>query len=130
MSGIVELERLLKSLTPRLSETEYVFCSLQGDTECENLDPLATFHEDEGLSLVITRHNAEQAGIGFEGTFRLITLKVHSSLEAVGLTAAVANKLADKGISANVIAAYYHDHILVPTDQGANALAALQELST
>jgi len=128
MSGIVELEILLKSLSPSLSETEYVFCTLHENSDCEHLCPLATFHEDEGLSLVISRNKAEQACIPFERTFRLITLKVHSSLEAVGLTAAVSSALAMQGISTNVIAAYYHDHILVPAHQALDALAALNKL--
>lgn len=65
----------------------------------------------------------------FEGSFRQITLTVHSSLEAVGLTAAVSTKLAAKGISANVIAAYYHDHIFVQTAKAELALSVLQEFS-
>lgn len=63
----------------------------------------------------------------FEGSFRQITLTVHSSLEAVGLTAAVSTKLASKGISANVIAAYYHDHIFVQSSKADAGLLALQE---
>ena len=81
------------------------------------------------MSLVITREVAEEADIVFDCTFRLISLRVHSSLEAVGLTAAIAGKLASKGISANVIAAFHHDHILVPTRQAEDALAALKEIS-
>jgi hypothetical protein len=130
MSGIVELETLLKSLSPDLSNTEYVYCSLPAHADFERLEPLATFNEAEGVSLVITRDAAERAAIVFEKTFRLITLKVHSSLEAVGLTAAVAGKLAEKGISANVIAAFYHDHILVPADRALEAIDALAELRT
>ena len=80
------------------------------------------------MSLVISRDAAKEAGIAFDCTFRLISLKVHSSLEAVGLTAAIAGKLASKGISANVIAAFYHDHILVPSRQAEDALAALKEI--
>jgi hypothetical protein len=130
MAGIVELETLLMSLAPDLSDTEYVFCSLPERADFQQLKPLATFAEEEGVSLVIARDAAERADIAFEGTFRLITLKVHSSLEAVGLTAAVAGKLADQGISANVIAAYYHDHILVPADRALEAVEALIELGT
>ena len=53
MSGIVELEKLLRSLSPRLSETKYVCCTFQGNPACENLEPLATFREDEGLSWLL-----------------------------------------------------------------------------
>ena len=130
MSGIVELEILLKSLSPKLFETEYIYYSHKEGSNWEHLEPLATFREQEGLSLIISRETAEREGFHFYKTFRLISLKVHSSLEAVGLTAAVADKLASKGISANVIAAYYHDHLLVPTHQALDAMAALEELNT
>ena len=78
--------------------------------------------------MVLEESTAVRAGLSFSGTFRQITLTVHSSLEAVGLTAAVASKLADRGISANVIAAYYHDHIFVQSDMAVSALKALSEL--
>ncbi len=60
---------------------------------------------------------AEKAQLAYESKFNQITLTVHSSLDAVGLTAAVATKLASYGISANVVAAYYHDHIFVQTEK-------------
>ena len=129
MSGIVELDTLLKSLSPDLSGTEYVFCSVPPHPNLEQLQPLATFCEKEGVSLVISRETAERAAIAFDGTFRLISLRVHSSLEAVGLTATVAAALAKRGISANIIAAYYHDHILVPAERALDALDALAEIA-
>jgi hypothetical protein len=78
---------------------------------------------------VLEKAKAQQAGLKFEGTFNQITLTVHSSLEAVGLTVAVSTKLASKGISANVIAAFYHDHIFVQSAKAESALLALQEFS-
>ncbi len=129
MSGIIELDTLLKSLSPDLSNTEYVFCSLPPHPNLKQLQPLATFCEKEGVSLVIPRETAERAAIAFDGTFKLISLRVHSSLEAVGLTATVAAALAERGISANVIAAYYHDHILVPAERALDALDALAEIA-
>lgn len=94
-----------------------------------HLEPIATFKELEGLTLVLTKDKADNAGLNYEGVFRQITLTVHSSLDAVGLTAAVSTKLAAKGISANIIAAYYHDHIFVSSEQAEQALLALKELS-
>ena len=61
---------------------------------------------------------------------RCITLTVHSSLEAVGLTAAIATELAGLGISANVVAAYYHDHVFVPCAQAEQAVAGLAALGS
>lgn len=130
MAGIVDLGELLKDMTPEIQNGEYVFCTVSGELfEFLHLNPLAHFAEPEGLTLVLSVEAAQKANLPYEGTFKQITLTVHSSLEAVGLTAAVANKLTSHGISANVMAAYYHDHIFVQSKQAAAALAALQELS-
>ncbi|MEZ9133107.1 ACT domain-containing protein [Vibrio breoganii] len=130
MSGIKELDQLLKSMKPHLVDGEFVFCTVEGKlSDYVELDPVGTFIEPEGLTLVLERSVAEQHQLSFDGAFRMITLTVHSSLEAVGLTAAVSTKLAEKGISANVIAAYYHDHIFVPAAKAELALQALNEFS-
>lgn len=130
MSGITELDQLLKSMEPKLLTTECVFCTVSGSlVDYISLNPIATFCESEGLTLVLEKGIAEEAGIQFEGVFRQITLTVHSSLEAVGLTAAVSTKLASRGISANVIAAYYHDHIFVQSAKAEIAISALKEFS-
>lgn len=112
MAGIVELDELLKSMTPEIQHGEYVFCSVKGNfSEYEHLNPLASFVESEGLTLILAAGAAEKAGLAYESKFKQITLTVHSSLDAVGLTAAVASKLASCGISANVVAAYYNDYM-------------------
>ena len=118
MNGIVDLKTLLKSMSPQLCEHEFVFCSVTGEIgDYQHLNPKATFTEAEGLTLILTKQSAINAGLNIDPVFKMITLDVHSSLEAVGLTAAVANKLTEHGISANVVAAYYHDHIFVPVDK-------------
>ncbi len=130
MTGIIALDELLRSIQPQLNAEEYVFCTVPGSlAQYLELKPIATFAEVEGLTLVLKKMDAQRAGLRFAGSFRQITLTVHSSLAAVGLTAAVSAKLASKGISANVIAAYYHDHIFVPTADSEAALSALQEFS-
>lgn len=130
MSGIKDLTNLLHSMHPKLVEGEFVFCTVSGEIkEYVALNPVATFIESEGLTLVLQKSAAQSAGLSFEGTYSQITLTVHSSLEAVGLTAAVASKLASKGISANVIAAYYHDHIFVQANKAKAALLALEEFN-
>lgn len=85
--------------------------------------------EGEGGSLVVEQAVADEAGLPYEGTFAWITLQVHSSLQAVGLTAAVSSALAEKGVPCNMLAGFYHDHILVPSDRVIDALAVLQNLS-
>ncbi|MGR6834158.1 ACT domain-containing protein [Aliivibrio wodanis] len=130
MSGITDLDELLRSMNPKLIESEFVFCTVSGVlTDYVELNPVATFIESEGVTLVLKKSVAEKAGLSFDGTYNQITLTVHSSLEAVGLTAAVASKLASKGISANVIAAYYHDHVFVQTSKAEAAVSALKEFS-
>ncbi|HCE1908433.1 TPA: ACT domain-containing protein [Vibrio parahaemolyticus] len=130
MSGITCLDELLRSMSPKRMESEFVFCTVSGVlTDYVDLNPVATFIESEGLTLVLEKSVAENAGLSFDGIYNQITLTVHSSLEAVGLTAAVASKLASKGISANVIAAYYHDHIFVQSGKAEAAVSALEEFS-
>jgi len=130
MSGIKELETLLQSMSPELQAGEFVFCTVKNSlSEVVPLQPIATFMEQEGLTVIVEKQQAEQANLEFDGVFKLITLTVHSSLDAVGLTAAVATKLAEHGISANVVAAFFHDHIFVQTDKAENAMAALKEFS-
>ena len=131
MSGILKLEELLKTMSPELQAGEYVFCTVKGDlSDYVHLNPIASFIESEGLTLIMKDDVATKEGIDFDGRFKQITLMVHSSLSAVGLTAAVSNKLTEHGISANVVAAYYHDHIFVQSEKAQEALAALQEISS
>lgn len=128
MPAITDLDILLKSMSPELIEGNYVFCTVNGPLlDYLALDPIATFHEKEGLTLVLAEHKAKEAKLDYDTVFCLITLSVHSSLEAVGLTAAFANKLTSYGISANVIAGYYHDHIFVQKHKVDAAMKALKE---
>lgn len=130
MTAITDLDILLKSMSPELIEGDYVFCTVEGGlAEYVHLNPMATFREKEGLTLVLTKEVATQAQLSFDGVFSMITLSVHSSLEAVGLTAAFATKLGSYGISANVIAGYYHDHIFVQKHKADAAISALKEFS-
>jgi len=132
MSGITELKQILNQLEPELSDREFVFCTFKDQLygDLSQLNPVATVQEAEGLSLVIEKDIAQANGIAFESGFRRITLNVYSSLEAVGLTAAVAGLLAAQDISANLIAGYFHDHIFVPASRAEEALALLDKLGT
>ncbi len=130
MLGITDLDMLLASMSPKLMDGEYVFCTIKGKlSEYVQYNPLATYQESEGLTLVLTLEEARRGDFEFNGVYRLITLMVHSSLDAVGLTAAVASKLKSYDISANVIAAYYHDHIFIQKEKAELALEALKEFS-
>ena len=126
-----DLERLWANLAPSLEPGEFVFCHLPdaGQAELVELRPLASFMEAEGLSLILSRESAGSAGLDWSGTYRLISLGAYSSLDAVGLTARVSAVLAEAGIPANVVAAYHHDHVFVPTDMAEQALGALRDRS-
>jgi hypothetical protein len=130
-SGQGDLPALLKHLAPEMAASEFVFCTVVegASRDFSPLYPVGTFREAEGLTLILERARADGAGLAYEGVMRRITLSVHSSLEAVGLTAAVSGALAEAGISANVVAAYYHDHIFVPADRAEQALVVLEGLS-
>ena len=128
MDGESELDALVAGLGPDLRPGEFVFCRLRSAGELPPGVALATFAEEEGTTAIVPRPDAERAGLRRSGPFRLITLRVRSSIEAIGLTAAVAGALVRRGIPANVVAAFHHDHIFVPADRAAEALAALRAL--
>lgn len=125
MSGEVDLTRLLATMDPSRRPGEYVFCvepdgGIPGDVVVQ-----ASVVEAEGRSVVLRRDDADRLGLGHDFVAAWITLRVHSALEAVGLTAAVSARLAAAGISCNVIAGFHHDHLLVPHDRADEALSAL-----
>ena len=129
MAGEKNLEKLLDSMSPVLVKGEYVFCTLKNSKYGDYADarPIASFEEAEGLTLVLPKEAADRFDLSYDGIFRCITLAVHSSLEAVGLTAAVAGKLADHGIAANMIAAYFHDHVFVQANLAEQVIGLLLE---
>ena len=130
MSGHTDLEYLLRAADPVLDDQHYVFVSLSGEYgDYADWNPIATFAEAEGLTLVIPCSTADEHGVAYDDVLQRITLRVHSSLSAVGLTAAFSAALTREGISANVIAGYYHDHIFVPVADAARAMIALEELA-
>ena len=129
MSGETDLQKLLQEMHPRLNEGEYVYCTLESKDQAAQLDPLCMFAEEESVTVILPRRQADSLGHAYATTFAWITLTVHSSLEAVGLTSVVSHALAQAKISCNVVAAYYHDHIFVPVQDAALALTVLQTLT-
>ena len=128
--GETNLAVLLRGVRPVVRDGEYVFCTLPPNVAAPaGIAPVCTFREDEGLTIVLSRDAADAAGLAYEAVFRWITLSVHSSLEAVGFLAAVATALTARGISANAIAAYYHDHLFVPAARLDDACAAVEALA-
>ncbi|GIG54358.1 ACT domain-containing protein [Demequina activiva] len=131
MTGETDLDTLLTSMRPELDPVTYVWASVDGLASAAALiDAVATVREAEGLTLVLPIDAAGRHGLEFEFPSARISLTVHSSLEAVGLTAAFARALADVGISANVVAGFHHDHLFVPQDRAAEAMTALRRLAS
>jgi hypothetical protein len=130
MTGETNLHILLKTLDPVLDERRFGFCAIKRQsTPVLGFKPLGIFEEEEGATIIATIAELESADLKFSGPWAKISLRVHSSLTAVGLTAAVATALAGVGVSANVVAGYYHDHVFVPWEMRDKALAALRRLS-
>ncbi|MDQ6838635.1 MAG: ACT domain-containing protein [Actinomycetota bacterium] len=129
MSVEGDLAALLGNMRPRLLDGSFVFVTVDGWAGAEGLDARASVHEDEGLSVVVDRLEADRRQLSYDYVAAWITLEVRSALGAVGLTAAVSRTLADAGISCNVIAGRHHDHLLVPAERVAEAMITLQALS-
>jgi uncharacterized protein len=127
--GEVDLGVLLRELQPERRDGEYVFVSVADVPVGASL--VALVREDEGTTLVLTLEEARRLDLASDDVdpMAMITLRVHSALTAVGLTAAVASTLAARSISCNVVAGFHHDHLFVPADRAADAIAALHELS-
>ncbi len=129
MAGETSLTTLLRSMSPQLNAGEYVFCTLRDSQLPEGLETVGSFREQESLTVILERSHAEQAGFSFDYVAAWITLNVHSALEAVGLTAAFATALGKSGISCNVIAGYYHDHLFVGQADAERAMQVLRDLA-
>jgi uncharacterized protein len=125
---ISNLAVLLRSMEPTLHAGVYAYCVVPHGSDISAFTPVATVSESEGLTLVLPMEQAIQAGLTMIFRASWITLTVHSDLQAIGLTAAFANALGKAGISCNVVAGAFHDHIFVPVEQGQQALAALKAL--
>lgn len=128
MTGELDIRILIKDMQPELNQGEYVYCLANSKEQAAALEPLCTFLEKEGVTVILTKEKADAMSIPYSTVCAWITLTIHSSLEAVGLTAAVAKVLTKENISCNVVAAFYHDHIFVPVRDSARAMSALQKL--
>ena len=127
-SPISDLAVLLASMRPELHAGAWAWCALPPGTWLEGVDAIATMREAEGVTVVVAEADAIARGwpVAFRSAW--ITLAVHSDLAAVGLTAAFSRALADAGVACNVVAGVHHDHLFVPVERVADAMAALRAL--
>jgi len=130
MTGQTNLRQLLGSMQPMLKPDVYVFSTLKAQPAADLLgQAIGWFREEEGVTLILPEASANANQLTSAYRARLITLHVHSSLEAVGFLAAITARLAAAGISVNPISAFYHDHLFVSDEQAELALSELVQLS-
>ncbi|MAF35087.1 hypothetical protein CMO91_04550 [Candidatus Woesearchaeota archaeon] len=129
MAPIKNLDRLMNSMNPRRVRGEYVFCTMAEKKVALAKDALLSFREQEGRTLIIEKSLADNHGLKYESVWAMITLTVHSDLTAVGFLARITNRLAEEGISVNVVSAYYHDHLFVPYDKAQETMKLLKEMT-
>ena len=130
-NGESSLTTLLATMQPYLHESPYVFCTLAPDIYSKlSLQPLCTFREQEGMTVILTQKQAGEYRLPCDTTWACITLRVYSSLSAVGFLAAIAGRLAQAGMPLNPVSAYYHDHLFVPWERKGLAMDILHELSS
>lgn len=126
-AGSTDLAAMLRSMDATVRPDEYVYAKVAADSPVRER-AAALIQEDEGLTAVLRRDDADASGVIYDFVAAWITLTVHSSLEAVGLTAAFSQALAAEGISCNVLAGFHHDHLLVPVSARDRALEAIRAL--
>ena len=129
MSGIKNLNALLNNMTPILNKGHFVFASVKNPKTINLEDALGIFREKEGTTIILEQCKADELNLKYDFIASWITLSVHSSLDAVGLTASFSNALANESISCNVVAGFYHDHIFVNHKHAQKAMLVLQNIS-
>ncbi|MEM9524355.1 MAG: ACT domain-containing protein [Pseudomonadota bacterium] len=129
MTGETDLEILLQSLSAELTEDVFVFATLPDGAMPRGIHPRMMFQETEGTTIVLTRQEATERDITFEFPCRMITLNIHSSLDAVGFIAVIAAELAKHGMGVNPVSAFYHDHLFVPEDRKDDAMKILEGIA-
>lgn len=130
MTGVRDLHDLCRQMTPSMVEGVFVYCSFSDFRLPLGFEPICTFREAEGLTAIVSKTQAEASGVPYTFPCRLITLAVHSSLDAVGFLACIADRLARKGIACNAVAGFHHDHLFVPEARASETLEELNALST
>ena len=129
MIGSTNLSHLLASMSPELRDETFVFITIKPDAPLPNIEPVMQFNEAEGVTLIAPMDGAKKANLAYEFPCRMITLNIHSSLEAVGFLAVITTHLAKLNIGVNPVSGFYHDHLLIPEDRAADVMAALAQLS-
>ena len=129
MSGELNLQALFETLQATLVDGVYVFITLPKNNVPDDVNPRMRFEEAEGTTLIMLKSEAEAAKLAYEFPCRMITLDVHSSLEAVGFIAYIATQLAKHDMGVNPVSGFYHDHLFVPEGREQDALNILKQIA-
>ncbi|MEM6306434.1 MAG: ACT domain-containing protein [Pseudomonadota bacterium] len=129
MAGQTDLNTLIRGMSATLQDGIYVFATVPHDCVPADIEYTMHFKEAEGTTLILPKTQAQVAGLPYEFPSRMITLNVHSALEAVGFLAAITRCLATQGMGVNPVAGFYHDHLFVPADRAGDAMRALDQLA-
>ena len=130
MSGETNLDVLLATMTAKLHEGVYVFATLPDRKIPDGIAARMIFQEDEGTTLILLQSEAETHDLAYEFPSRMITLNIHSALEAVGFIARVATELAAKGMGVNPVAGFFHDHLFIPLGREDDALQVIADIAS
>ena len=129
MSGETNLDKLLQSIQPKLMDETFVFCTVPKGKEREIQDlSVSYFREAEADAAILKETDAQAIGLEYEYPSKMITLEVHSGLDAVGFLAAITAVLAKAGISVNPVSAFYHDHLFVPVDRAEDTMKLIKSM--
>ena len=132
MPGQTDLKKILESIDPYLVDESFIFMTTDESLSSisNTLNPIASFKENEGLSIVITQATADKNAITYDSVFSCISLGVHSSLESYGLISTISRELTKNNISTNIFSGYYHDHIFVQRDKAHEALEIISKIGS
>ncbi len=129
MAGSTNLPSLLASMSPELRDDTFVFVTIKPEATVPNIGAVMTFQESEGTTLIAPLDRVKTANLPYEFPCRMITLNIHSSLEAVGFLAVITTHLATLNVGVNPVSGFYHDHLFIPEDRAEDVMTALVELA-
>ena len=127
--GETDLDALLEGLAVARRPGTYRYVEVARPDPEQLAAAEAVIREGDATTLVVrVESEADDDVGGAEAVLDVawLTLTVPSSLEAVGLTAAVSAALARAGIPCNVLAGVRHDHLLVPVARADDAIRVLE----
>ncbi|WP_298236567.1 ACT domain-containing protein [uncultured Azohydromonas sp.] len=130
MLGEMNLAVLCETMAPTLHPGTFVYCCVPHEKFPLPIEPLCTFKESEGVTVILESEAASAMGLEYQYECAMIALTVHSALNAVGFIAVISNELARQNIPCNVVSAFHHDHLFVPHSQRDHAMDVLWAIAS